>query len=71
MGQAHCQKDRPATDKINIIPELFFPTTQGAVREPAIRARHESLSRLKDTNTSGESKETHFQQVRQFFSPAF
>ena len=70
MGQAHCQKDRRATDKINIIPELFFPTTQGAVPEPLIRARHDSLSRLKDTNTSGENKETHFQQVRQFFSPA-
>ena len=33
-----------------VIPELVFPATQGAVRELPIRARHHSLSRLKDAN---------------------
>ena len=33
-----------------VILELVFPDTQGAVREPLIRARHHILWRQKDTN---------------------
>ena len=29
---------------------MVFPATQGAVQEPPVRARHHSLSRLKDAN---------------------
>ena len=40
---AHCVEG-------TVIPELVFSATQGAVREPPIRAQHHSLSRLKDAN---------------------
>ena len=43
ITSAHCAEG-------TVIPELVFPATQGAVRELPIRARHHSLSRLKDAN---------------------
>ena len=40
---AHCAEG-------TVIPEVVFPATQGAAREPPIRVRHLSLSRLKVAN---------------------
>ena len=54
--KARIQGDRPATDQIcslwgrDCLSRMVFPGTQGAAQEPPVRARHHSLSRLKDAN---------------------
>lgn len=40
---AHCAEG-------TVIPEMVFPATQGAAREPPIRVQHLSFSRLKVAN---------------------
>ena len=49
---AHCAEE-------TVIPELVFPATQRAVRVPLMRARHRSLSRLKQAN--GQWQQSPFQ----------